>query len=193
MKTGCLMNRLVILYFKKHLTPDNIGVEIKEMKKLVVVLSLILVACGPHKEVVSLIKGNQGEVGATGQDGVSCVSAQTETGASFTCSNGTVFVSNGADGINGVNGADGSNGLPGVSSGSMSEVALDGCTSIAGTGLWAKTQGGGSIKLYTNGSCSGSAYSSLSSTDEIQVLNDGSILLFQTQTSKLFLLELSGV
>ncbi len=178
------MNQLVILYFKKHLTPDNIGVEIKEMKKLVVALSLILVACGPHKEVVSLIKGNQGEVGATGQDGVSCVSAQTETGASLTCSNGTVFVSNGVDG---------SNGSPGVSSGSMSEVALDGCTSIAGTGLWAKNQGSGSIKLYTNGSCSGSAYSSLSSTDEIQVLNDESILLFQTQTSKLFLLELSGV
>ncbi len=141
------------------------------------VLAAILSACAPSREAVTVLKGD------AGKDGVSCVSEQASGGVTLTCSNGTIFVSDGTDGHDGA---------PGVSTGSMVELELSGCTQVPNSDLWAKTVGAGSVKLYANSTCSGAAASSLSSTDEVEVLDNGAILLFQTQTSRLFMLTVGG-
>lgn len=180
------------------------------MKKLGLLLIVTnLAACAPDKEIVKVIKGEKGD------PGVSCLAEEVENGLSLSCANGVFFVANGKDGLDGADGQDGADGIdgqdgadgqdgvngqdgedgedgspgePGPMFGSLSEVELDGCTLIV-DGLYGKLQGNGSLKLYNNNSCQGNGVGSLSSTDEIHVLSNGDLLIFQSLAQVLFMLE----
>lgn len=158
------------------------------MRKLILSIAVLsLVACSPDREVVDVVKGDDGA------DGASCLVKEIEGGLSLDCGNGSFVVTNGSDGQDGVDGQDGADGVDGqdgTSSGTLSQLTLNGCTSI-GDGLYAKLIGQGSLKLYLNNTCSGNGVASLSSTDEIHVLSGGNLLVFESNNNVLYKLTLN--
>ncbi len=166
------------------------------MKKIIAMLSLLtVVSCGPSVERIDVIDGRDGRDGTSSV----CSVSQVEGGITLSCSDGSSgFLANGtngqdgADGQNGEDGSDGENGQDGQDgtdgingSGNLSQIALNGCT-LASSGVYAKLQGSGSLKLYSNSNCSGNSLASLSSTDEIYVLSGGNLLIFQSAANILY-------
>jgi hypothetical protein len=84
------------------------------MKYSLIVICLLLVACGRGPQGEQGVQGVTGATGPTGANGSSCTVQQANNGAIISCTDGTsVLVLNGRDGIDGTNGADGKDGVDG--------------------------------------------------------------------------------
>ena len=133
--------------------------------------------------------GIDGQDGAAGQDGASCSVVTSSGGATVTCGNTSVFISNGQDGAAGQDGAQGPQGPAGsIDSWTVYTLVNNACTSV-GSGTSIKTSGGCQLKLYRNStSCSGS-YDNL---DYFVVLSSTILLEVDRATCKVLKIERVG-
>lgn len=190
------------------------------MKKIMslIAITAIVVGCSPSREVVEIIKGDDGAPGIDGSNGESCYIEESEEGLVLTCGENTYFVSNGQDGNDGTNGSDGtscsvtsvdngaeitcgentvlvSNGTSETSVSSSATSVGSSCVEIEGlAGYSAKKSGSGngaSVKVYDDAVC-GNEITSLSSTNELHVLNLNTILLYQSSGNNLVVLKVGN-
>jgi hypothetical protein len=111
------------------------------MFKYLIALTL-LVGCTPDREVVQILKGDQGPQGPAG---VSCSISQVEGGALLACADNTeVFIANGSPG---------EAGSPGVDAvASLADYSGASCQLIDGTLTYVK-KSGSNYKLYSGSTC----------------------------------------